>query len=89
LSIFKAKIVIPVKSVRYAKILVDSVSPDNTPTPKGLKVKTWCKGKNVLTYIECRKSFETFLSTLDDILASFQLAEKTLRGVVGCRKMLS
>jgi len=51
LSIFKAKIVIPVKSVRYAKILVDSVSPDNTPTPKGLKVKTWRKGKNVLTYI--------------------------------------
>ncbi|MCX8175843.1 MAG: KEOPS complex subunit Pcc1 [Candidatus Bathyarchaeota archaeon] len=89
MNAFKAKITIPVKSAKHAKILAGSISPDNVPTPEGLKVKTWCEGKKILTYVECGKSFETFLSTLDDILASFQLAEKTLRGVTGCRKMLS
>ncbi|MGP3667188.1 MAG: KEOPS complex subunit Pcc1 [Candidatus Bathyarchaeota archaeon] len=86
---FKAKITIPVKSAKYAKILAGSISPDNVPTPEGLKVKTWCRDKKILTYIECKKSFETFLSTVDDVLASFQLAEKTLREVAGCRRMLS
>jgi len=70
------------KSVRLAEAVVSAVAPDNKPTPKGLKVKAWRQKQNLLGLIQCSRGVETFVATLDDLLASIQTAWKTLE-VVG------
>ena len=66
-----------------AEAVVRAVAPDNKPTPKGLKVKVWREGGNLLGLIKCSRSVETFTSTLDDLLSSLQTAWKTLEMVKG------
>ena len=33
----------------------------------------------IVSVVECEKSFETFLATIDDLLSSIQVAQKTLK----------
>ncbi|MBS7620864.1 KEOPS complex subunit, partial [Candidatus Bathyarchaeota archaeon] len=66
-------------SVASAEAVVNAVSPDNFKVPAGLSVKTSRDGKNVVTRIKCRGKFQTFIATIDDLLFSISLAEKTLK----------
>ena len=77
---FKAIIKIDVNSSLEAKAIVDSVKSDDMTAPKGLTVKTETKkNKEVTSIIECEKNFETFLATIDDLLSSIQVAQKSLK----------
>jgi regulator of extracellular matrix RemA (YlzA/DUF370 family) len=74
----EAKIEIGFGSVRLAEAVASAVSPDNRPVPKGLKVETWREKGKLLGVVRCSRGVETFLSTLDDLLASVQTAEKAV-----------
>jgi hypothetical protein len=66
---------------REAKAAVDSVSPDNIETPPGLAVETVRKDRHLLASVHCEKSLETFIATLDDLLACISVAERTFATV--------
>lgn len=68
---------------KVAEAIAEAVSPDNKPTPKGIYVKTWKRKGKLLGRIRCSRGVEAFLSTLDDLLASVQVAEKSLEMVEG------
>ena len=76
---FKAVIKIDGNSSLEAKAIVDSVKSDDMTAPKGLTVKTKAKKDKVTSIIEYEKNFETFLATIDDLLSSIQVAQKSLK----------
>ena len=78
---FKATIRFEAKNFRVAKAIALSVTPDNLTAPEGLKVKTMAVGRTVVSTVECNKSFETFLSTINDLIVCLQATEKSLRVV--------
>lgn len=75
----EAEIVIQYGDVESAKAVAEAVSPDNFKAPSGLRVKTTCVGNEVLTLIKCREGLPTFIATIDDLLFSISIAEKTLK----------
>lgn len=42
-------------------------------------IRTWSEKQRVVTRIECRKGFPTFIATIDDLLFSLTNAEKTVQ----------
>jgi hypothetical protein len=64
-----------------AKAVCNAVSPDNVKVPVGLDVNT-VRGKCcLLTSVQCKKSVETFIATLDDLLACISVAEQMFRAI--------
>jgi len=62
-----------------AESVSKAVSPDNVKTPSGLIVETRREDARVVTTIKYRGDrIATFLSTIDDLLESVQVAEKTI-----------
>jgi len=62
-----------------AEIIIGAISPDNFPVPPGLSIKSSRRKTEAETRVFCAKGFGTLLATLDDLLSSIQLAEKTIR----------
>ncbi len=77
----EAEIIIQYDDPTSAKAVAEAVSPDNFKVPPGLLVKTLLNGNAVLTFIKCRKELPTFIATIDDLLSSISIAEKTLKTV--------
>lgn len=75
----EAEIVIHYDDAESAKAVAEAVSPDNFKAPPSLLVKTLRRGNEVLTFIKCRRELPTFISTIDDLLFSISIAEKTLK----------
>ncbi|MFH0897702.1 MAG: KEOPS complex subunit Pcc1 [Candidatus Bathyarchaeota archaeon] len=68
-------------SVRVARAVASSISPDNLRTPSGLYVRTWNEGKTVKIKIVCTRRVETMLGTLDDLFACTQVAERAIKAI--------
>jgi hypothetical protein len=66
---------------KTAKAVADAVAPDNFKTPVGLQIKTTSKGKQVTTEITCEGKIATFTATIDDLLSSASVAERTVQRV--------
>jgi tRNA threonylcarbamoyladenosine modification (KEOPS) complex Pcc1 subunit len=77
----KAEISLTYKSVREAKAVANAISPDNVKVPPGLSVKTIRRENKVLTQIECKTRLQTFIATIDDLLACVSVAEKTFTAI--------
>ncbi len=77
----EAEIVIRYSDSESAKAVAEAVSPDDFKAPSGLHVKTTYIGNEVLTLVKCRKGLPTFIATIDDLLFSISIAEKTLRAL--------
>jgi len=77
----KAEISIAYKNTKEAEAVAKAVSPDNVKVPPGLSVKTFRRKNEVLTHIECRARLQTFIATIDDLLACVSVAEKALTAV--------
>jgi len=74
----EAKIILSYESERDAEAITKAVSPDNVKTPPGLTVRTVRRGSRVVTLVRCEGRFETFLATLNDLLAAVQVAERAI-----------
>jgi len=79
--LLKADINIFYKSVEEAKAVAEAVAPDNARVPRGLSIKTTVRGVTVSTTITCQRRFETFISTIDDLLSAVTVAEKSISAV--------
>ena len=66
---------------KIAEAVAKAVSPDNFKTPIGLKVKTVREQNRVVTQIQCECKLATFTATIDDLLFSALIAEKTLQTI--------
>ena len=66
---------------REAEAVVKAVSPDNMKVPAGLRVETVRNNCTLLASVQCEKSLETFIATLDDLLACISVAERAFRAV--------
>ncbi|MEM3055451.1 MAG: KEOPS complex subunit Pcc1 [Candidatus Bathyarchaeia archaeon] len=75
----EAEITIQYDDVEKAEAVAKAVSPDNFKAPPGLSIETKRKGNTVFTYIKCRRKLPTFIATIDDLLFSISLAEKTIQ----------
>jgi hypothetical protein len=77
----KAEITLTYKVAREAEAVASAVTPDNVKVPLGLFVKTTRQKNKVFTQIECKTRLQTFIATIDDLLACVSVAEKTLSTV--------
>ena len=68
-----------------AEAVVKAVSPDNVEVLKGLTVETLRNNCRLLALVHCEKSLETFIATLDDLLACVSVAEKAFEAVKASR----
>jgi len=72
----KAEITLTYKADREAEAVASAVSPDNVKVPPGLFVKTTRRKNRVFTQVECETRLQTFIATIDDLLACVTIAEK-------------
>jgi hypothetical protein len=77
----EATITLEYKDGKTAEAIAHAVSPDNSKTPTGLKIKTARENKKVITQIQYKGKLATFIATIDDLLFSTSTAEKTLQAI--------
>ncbi len=77
----KAEITLTYETVREAEAVANAVSPDNAEVPPGLSVETTRRKNKVFTQIECETRLQTFIATIDDLLACASIAEKAFSTV--------
>jgi tRNA threonylcarbamoyladenosine modification (KEOPS) complex Pcc1 subunit len=75
----EATITLEYDDEKVAEAVTDAVSPDNFKTPVGLTVKTIRIKNAVVTEVAAEGKMATFIATLDDLLSSVAVAEKTVR----------
>jgi tRNA threonylcarbamoyladenosine modification (KEOPS) complex Pcc1 subunit len=78
-SALEAKIVLQYEDERFAEAICKAVSPDNFKTPKGLRIETSTEANQVVTHIRHKGKFATFIATIDDLLFSASVAERTVQ----------
>jgi hypothetical protein len=77
----EATIKLEYDDARTAVAVAAAISPENLTAPTGLFVKTTREGCCIITMIRGGAKLSTFLSTIDDLLASAAAAEKILRTI--------
>jgi hypothetical protein len=77
----EATITLEYNDAKTAEAVADAVSPDNFKTPVGLTVKTIQRKNVVVTEVVAGGKMATFIATIDDLLSSVTVAEKTVRAV--------
>ncbi len=77
----KAELSFVFDNSKEAEAVTRAISPDNLEVPGGLRVKTVRRGSSLSTLVDCKKSLETFIATLDDLLACASVAEKAVESV--------
>ena len=78
-SSLEATIKLEYDDEQTAAAVADAISPDNFNIPSGLYVKTRREGLCVVTEVKIEDKIPTFISTIDDLLFSVSVAEKTLK----------
>lgn len=77
----EATITLEYDDEKVAEAVADAVSPDNYKTPTNLSIATVRNRNVVVTEIKTEGKILTFIATIDDLLFSVSVAEKTLRAV--------
>ncbi len=79
----QATITLEYGNAKIAEAVASAVSPDNFKTPVGLTVKTALRENAVVTEVSSDGKMVTFIATIDDLLSSVTVAEKTVRAIQG------
>ena len=77
----QATITLEYGNAKIAEAVANAVSPDNFKTPIGLTVKTTLRENAVVTEVSADGKMTTFIATIDDLLSSVTVAEKTVRAI--------
>jgi len=77
----QATIILEYSDTKTAKVVTNAVSPDNLKTPTGLKINTVHDNCKIITDIDYKGNMITFIATIDDLLYSVIIAEKTLQTI--------
>ena len=79
----QATITLEYGDAKIAEAVANAVSPDNFKTPVGLTVKTSLRENAVVTEVFADGKMATFIATIDDLLSSVTVAEKTVKAIQG------
>jgi hypothetical protein len=77
----KAELLFHYETRREAESIDMATSPDNIKIPPGLAIETKRDKYLFRATVKCEKTLNTFISTLDDLLACISVAEKTFQAV--------
>ena len=78
----KSRIAIFYNDEKQAKSIHAGVSPDNCVVPRGLMIETIVEDNEVITLVNwTKKDPKTFISTIDDLLMSVQIAERIVDAI--------
>ncbi len=77
----EATITLEYADQKTAEAVSKAVSPDNFKTPIDLHVRTIREENKGITEIQCNGKLATFTATIDDLLFSASIAEKTLNTI--------
>ncbi len=72
-----AEIVLTFDDETIAKRTLQSISPDNTPLPEGLQIKTNLDNNQIRLQIECNRGLDSFRATREDLMSAISLSLKT------------
>jgi len=73
----EVKIILSYEGERKAKAVAEAISADNTKVPSDLTVKTFRRKNRVILLIRCEKKFEDLIATIDTLLMSVQITERS------------
>ena len=76
-----ATIKLDFQSSEVAKQILEAISPDNTPLPKGLTIDCSVKGTKLLIAIQCERSISSLGATLEDIMSAIDLSLRTSKSM--------
>ena len=76
-----ATIKLDFQSSDVAKQILEAISPDNTPLPKGLTIDCSVKGTKLLITIQCERSISSLGATLEDIMSAIDLSLRTSKSI--------
>lgn len=76
----RAKVNCTYGSGGISKAIAVALRPDSHQAPKGIRMATEARGKQVVSMIELDGKIETLLATLDDLLACTSTAESVIQG---------
>ena len=76
-----ATIKLDFQSSDIANQILEAITPDNTPLPKGLTIDCSIKGSKLLITIECEKNIGRLGATLEDLMSAIDLALRTSKSV--------
>lgn len=76
-----ATIKLDFQSSEVAKQILEAISPDNAPLPKGLTIDCSVKGTKLLIAIQCERSISSLGATLEDIMSAIDLSLRTSKSI--------
>jgi hypothetical protein len=68
-------------SSAVAKRILDTITPDNTPLPKGLTINCSVKNAKLHITIQCERNISSLGATLEDILSAIDLSLRTSKSI--------
>ncbi|MHA1136393.1 MAG: KEOPS complex subunit Pcc1 [Candidatus Thorarchaeota archaeon] len=78
-----ATIKLDFQSPDVAKRILEAITPDNTPLPKGLAIDCSVEESKLLITIECERSISSLGATLEDIMSAIDLSMRTSKSIDG------
>ena len=76
-----ATIKLDFQSSDVANQILEAISPDNTPLPKGLTIDCSVKGTKLLIAIRSERSINSLGATLEDIMSAIDLSLRTSKSI--------
>ncbi len=77
----KATIKLDFQSSDVANRTLESITPDNTPLPRGLTIDCSVEETKLLITIRCERSISSLGATLEDILSAIDLSLRTSKSI--------
>ena len=73
-----SRIELKFESAVDAEHILQSVSPDNFPLPRGLHINSSRFQNQVIFEIRCKRGLESLAATIEDLLSAIDLSIRTL-----------
>jgi len=81
-----ATIKLDFQSSDVAKRILETITPDNTPLPRGLTIDCSVKKTKLLITIKCERSISSLGATLEDIMSAIDLSMRTSKSIDSTEK---
>ncbi|MGV9103943.1 MAG: KEOPS complex subunit Pcc1 [Candidatus Thorarchaeota archaeon] len=63
----------------HARTIHRTISPDNTPLPRGIRVDSKVKENKIEITVECDKGIKSLWATVEDIMSAIDVSLRTLQ----------
>ncbi len=77
MTVLQATIELEFKSSTDANLVLQAISPDNSPLPTGIEICSETVNESLRIYIKCNRGINSFSATIEDIMSAIDLAIRT------------